>query len=282
MKRNCCLSLNISVLKCCLVLALIFTTCFTFYAQKPKKTGLQKPTILVLATFHMDNPGRDVMNVQSDDVLTEKRQKEIREFVSLLKRFKPTKIAVEMPFGSVKLAEQYNRYLRGEYQLGRYETDQIGFRLAKELSHQRMYGIDAEGAFDIGQVFAFAGANNQQDIVDRGMAIGKRQVAEENKLIQTTTITEIYKVINDQRRIDEAHQVYMMMSRIGKDKEYPGVDLLADWYKRNLKIFSNIQRITESKDDRILVIIGGNHVKQLQQFIEDSGEYNLEKAGKYF
>lgn len=41
-------------------------------------------------------------------------------------------------------------------------------------------------------------------------------------------------------------------------------------------------RITESKNDRILVIIGGNHVKLLQQFIEDSGEYNLEKANKYF
>jgi hypothetical protein len=37
------------------------------------------------------------MNVQSDDVLTEKRQKEIRQFVNLLKRFKPTKIAVEAP-----------------------------------------------------------------------------------------------------------------------------------------------------------------------------------------
>jgi hypothetical protein len=73
-----------------------------------------------------------------------------------------------------------------------------------------------------------------------------------------------------------------MMSRVGKDKEYPGVDLLADWYERNLKIFSNITRITESQDDRILVIIGGNHVKLLQQFIEDSGEYNLERAVRYF
>jgi hypothetical protein len=263
-------------------LALIFTTCFASYAQKPKKTGLQKPTILVLATYHMDNPGRDVMNVQSDDVLTEKRQKEIREFVNLLKRFKPTKIAVEMPFGSAKLDEQYSRYLRGEYQLTRNEIDQIGFRLAKDLNHGKMYAVDADGAFDIGRVFAFAAANNQQDTIDKGMAIAKQQVAEGNKLIQTATIKEIYKVNNDQQRINEAHRAYLMMSRIGKGKEYPGVDLLADWYERNLKIFSNIQRIIESKDDRVLVIIGGNHVKHLQQFIEDSGEYNLEKANKYF
>jgi pheromone shutdown protein TraB len=154
--------------------------------------------------------------------------------------------------------------------------------LAKELNHQKVYGVDAEGLFDIGRVFAFAGANNQQEIVDRGIAIGKRQVAETNKLTQTAAIREIYKAINDQRRINESHQAYMMMSRVGKGKEYPGVDLLADWYERNLKIFSNINRITESKDDRILVIIGGGHVKMLQQFVEDSGEYNLERSSKYF
>jgi hypothetical protein len=74
----------------------------------------------------------------------------------------------------------------------------------------------------------------------------------------------------------------MMISRIGKDKEYPGVDLLADWYKRNLKIFSNIRRITESKNDRILVIFGASHAKLLQQFIKDSAGYNLERADNYF
>lgn len=276
------LSRTAPVLKHCFALALVLTACFASYAQRAKSGDAQKPTVLVLATYHMDNPGLDVMNVQADNVLTEKRQKEIHEFVNLLKRFKPTKIAVEVPFGSDNLDERYSRYLRGEYQMTRSETDQIGFRLAKESNHPKIYGVDANGAFDIGRVFAFAGANNQQDLVDRGLLIGKRQVAEVNKLIQTTTITNIYKAMNDQRRINEGHQAYMMMSRIGKDKEYPGVGLLADWYERNLKIFSNIERITESKDDRILIIIGGGHVKLLQQFIEDSGEYNLDKTSRYF
>ncbi len=276
------LSRTAPVLKHCFALALVLTACFASYAQRAKSSNAQKPTVLVLATYHMDNPGLDVMNVQSDNVLTEKRQKEIREFVNLLKRFKPTKIAVEVPSSSAKLDEQYGRYIRGDYQLTRNEVDQIGFRLAKDLNHQKIYGVDAQGAFDIGRVFAFAGANNQQEIVDRAFEIGKRQVAETNKLIQTATVTKIYKVLNEQQRINEGHQAYIVMPRIGKDKEYPGVDLLADWYKRNLKIFSNITRITESKDDRILVIIGGGHVKLLQQFIEDSGEYNLERASKYF
>jgi hypothetical protein len=163
-----------------------------------------------------------------------------------------------------------------------HEREQIGFRLAKELNHQKIYGVDAEGDFDINRVFAFTAANNQQEIVDRAFAIAKRQVAEIQKLIQAATIMEIYRSLNEQQRINIAHQVYMLIARIAKDGEYPGVDLLADWYKRNRKIRSNITRITESKDDRILVIFGADHAKLLQQFIEDSGEYNLGRANKYF
>ncbi len=281
MKPNFRLSQTV-VLECCFALAFLFTACCASYAQKTNLRSAQKPTVLVLATSHMANPGRDVFNSQWDDVLTEKRQQEIRQFVNLLKRFKPTKIAVEAPFGSVKLEERYGLYLRGEYQLMSNEIDQIGFRLAKELNHQKIYAVDAEGDFDIGRVFAFAAANNQQEMVDRAMEIGKREVAKTNKKIQTGTVTEIFKFLNDQQRINEGHQAYMMLSRIRNDKEYPGVDLLADWYKRNLKIFSNIARITESKNDRILIIIGAGHAKLLQQFIEDSGEYNWERADKYF
>lgn len=287
MKRDWLLSRTGAALKYCFAIGLVLTVCFASFAQKTRpKTrlaGARKPTVLILATSHMNNPGHDVLNVHWDDVLTEKRHKEMREFVNLLKRFKPTKIAVEANFGSVRLDEKYSQYRRGEYQLTRNEVDQIGLRLAKELNHQKIYGVDDESELDsLGRAFEFAKANNQQPIVDQALDIAKRQVAEINKLVQKTTVTEVHKFLNDQQNIDESHQVYMTLLRIGKDKQYPGVDANADWYKRNLTIFANIIRITESKDDRILVIFGAGHAKLLQEFIEDSGEYELERAGKYF
>ena len=42
----------------------------------------KKAHVLVLGTFHMANPGRDIFNLKVDDVLTEKRQKEIAETVA--------------------------------------------------------------------------------------------------------------------------------------------------------------------------------------------------------
>lgn len=265
-----------------IAIALVLVFCVASSAQQSAVRRAERPSVLVLATYHLHNPGRDVMNVQWDDVLAEKRQKEIREFLDLLKKFKPTKIAVEVPFGSIKTDDEYSRYRRGEYQLTRNEIDQIAYRLAKELGHPKVYPVDASGAFDIGRVFAFAAANDQQPMVDRAMQIARKQVGEANELIKTASFTEIYRATNDQRRIDEGHQTYLLMSRIGKGEDYPGTVLLADWYKRNLKIFTNIERITESSEDRILVLIGAGHTKLLQQFIQDSGEYDLEIMGKYF
>ena len=228
-------------------MAFVILFCSASQAQKPESRKAERPTVLVLATSHLHNPGRDVMNVQWDDVLAEKRQKEIREFDELLKKFKPTKIAIEVPYGSDKTDEGYSRYLRGEYRLTRNEIDQIAYRLAKELDHPKVYPVDAAGSFDIGRVFAFAAENGQQQIIDRAMEIAKKQVGEANELVRTADITEFHRAINDQRSIDEGHQAYLSMLRIGRGENYPGADLVADWYKRNLKIFTNITRITEIK-----------------------------------
>ena len=43
----------------------------------------------------------------------------------------------------------------------------------------------------------------------------------------------------------------------------------------------NLTRITESADDRILLIIGGGHVYLVQHFLEASGDYNLESPLEY-
>ncbi len=40
-------------------------------------------------------------------------------------------------------------------------------------------------------------------------------------------------------------------------------------------------RTTDSPNDRILVLIGAEHLKLLQEFVKDSGEYDLEQLSKY-
>jgi hypothetical protein len=118
-----------------------------------------RPEILILGTYHMASPGRDVHNMEVDDVLAAARQQEMAELIDVLKGFRPTKIAIEAQVGSRRVAERYTEYLRGEYTLSRNETDQIGFRLARELGHQVIYPVDEDGEFPFYRVQNYAIAN---------------------------------------------------------------------------------------------------------------------------
>jgi len=66
-----------------------------------------RPEILVLGTYHMANPGQDVFNMHADSVLSPKRQQEVAQLIEVLKKFRPTKIAVEASVGSQHVGQHY-------------------------------------------------------------------------------------------------------------------------------------------------------------------------------
>jgi len=259
---------------------LLAICCFSLpiAAQNAKQT---KPVMIVVGTYHMSNPGRDVFNRKADDVLAAARQKEIVEFVALIKKFKPTRIALEKPIANAKLNERYVAYLNGKYELTADEVDQIGFRLGKEMNHKQVFTVDWQGNFDIDRVMKAAAANNQTAITEGVLKTFKGFAEKYDAMMKTATITEILRSMNQQNEIDESHRAYLATIRVGGGDDYAGAEMARDWYERNLKIYANILRITESKDERVLVLIGSSHVKLLQQFATDSGDFDLEKLSKY-
>lgn len=249
------------------------------YAQQDGKQS--RPSVMILGAYHMGNPGRDIGNVEADDVRADKRQKELARLAAVLKKFRPTKIAVEMPPARVAYLDNYQAFREGKYALAANEVDQIGFRLAKELDHQRVYTIDWQGKFDFEKVIASAKANNQAAMADVFMATGKREAGRLTEMLKTKTIVEMFRYLDDDKLMDEWHRHYMNILRIGAGADYAGADLVSDWYERNLKIYGNIAKLSETPDDRILVIIGAGHTKLLRQFVNDAGEFELHKLERY-
>lgn len=51
-------------------------------------------------------------------------------------------------------------------------------------------------------------------------------------------------------------------------ESFPGPDGFASaWHNRNLRMFSNIQRLASAPDDRLLVVVGAGHVPILQHCV---------------
>ena len=275
----------------------------TDVSTKDAKQTTKKPTIMILGSTHLANDGLDVYNTKMDDVRVPKRQREIEQLVEQLKEFKPTKIALERDekTNGTGTQTEYQGYLNGTYQLDQSEHDQIGFRLAKQMGHPKLYCVDYRldyrkddpiipfDEFDITLIdyITFAKTNNLEHLLPPSPTEGKITQDEKGTTWiepeKYISIIDMYIQDNDPEGIRKDHQEYIRwIARVGLGDEYPGANWLSHWwYDRNLKIYVNLTRITESADDRIMLIIGAGHVYLVQQFLEESGDYIIESPLKY-
>jgi hypothetical protein len=256
-------------------------------SPKDSSCGDKAATMLILGTYHMDNPGQDAINLRADDVLGAKRQGEINELVERLARFKPTKIAVEAPYRNTAWPDRYQKFLAGEYKLGRNEIEQVGFRLAKQLGHGTVYPIDfpmwMNGLLpsEIEQPKAKPAPTPEAKPAEPKRALPPH-LARTEELMRTATVTEVLRYLNSEPYVRADHAGYLEMLLPDEGVAiYARADLVTNWYKRNLRMFANLNRITEFPGDRVLLIVGSGHLKILSDLARDSPQFCLVEAETY-
>ena len=257
----------------------------------------EKATVMILGSDFFTNPGINVFNTKMDDVLAPKRQREMEQLVQQLRAFSPTKIAVYADArDDEEINASYQGYVEGTYELTRSLPDQIGFRLAKQLGHPKLYcvadwpehrPIYHEIDDNLLDYATFAETHNQEHLLWSISSSGVKVRADVDGTVWVERegyepLIDMYIRINDPEQLRADHQPYLRTARIGLKDQYPGANWVAHWwYAHNLKNFVNLTRITESTDDRILLIIGAGHVYLIQQFLEDSGDYIVESPLQY-
>jgi hypothetical protein len=147
-------------------LGLVFVGAVIACGQQAPAATPARAEVLVVGVYHMANPGRDIFNTRADDVLAPKRQAEMTQLVEVLKRFRPTKVAVEADAWSDRVPKAYAEYVAGKHELTRNEIEQVGFRLARELGHKTVYPVDADGEFPYPRLVNYARASGRSKELD--------------------------------------------------------------------------------------------------------------------
>lgn len=233
--------------------------------------------ILVLGTYHMNNPGRDIFNSKVDDVLAPKRQAEITQLVEVLERFQPTKIAVERNAGDERIKKDYAAYLAGTHELTRNEIEQIGFRLAKKLGHTMVYAVDADGEFPYPRLVKFAKATGRSQEFDALSAQIGEMVKRKDAHLASHTILETLLYMNADEQVAEDVGLYYRQAELSEPWDWAGPDLLADWYRRNIRIYGNVMQLVSSPSERVLLIYGAGHLGWLQHAFASNPRLRLRK-----
>jgi hypothetical protein len=242
-------------------------------AAWPQTCPQGKSPLLILGSYHMSNPGLDSFNLQADDVLSPGRQQEITDVVERLARFAPTKVAIESPYRDTSSTGAYSKYIEGKYALRRDERDQIAFRLAHQLGLPAIYPVDYP-------MFMSGLTPNEiespppkpAEPAKEASAAKEPRLSEEDLLLRKSTVREYLLHLNDPIEIRKGQAGYMKM--LLPDRSSPAIyahaDLVNNWYKRNLRIFANLNRVTEIGKDRVLLLIGSGHLAILRQLASDS------------
>lgn len=239
--------------------------------------------VLVLGSYHMANPGADAFNLEADDVLAPDRQAEIAAVVDRLAEFDPTHVAVEATWGDSASISRWREYASGEADLLRNEREQIGFRIAKQAGLDTIYPIDVQLGMDFGALQRAAErAPELAPHMARFQPIGEAAIAMMEEWLAAGSIGHMLYQMNRPDMLAKAHWPYvdLMLPMVAGD-DYVGPEVVAAWYERNLKIFANLLRITESSEDRIFVVYGQGHAPTIRQLVIDHPDYCVEDPLPY-
>src|SRR3954470_3848312 len=237
--------------------------------------------VLVLGTYHMGNPGHDIFNMKADDVLAPKRQAEITQLIEVLKKFNPTKIAIESDAYSDKIPKRYADYLAGIYELTPNEIDQIGLRLAKELGHKTVYPVDVDGDFPYQRLLNYAKGTGHSKELEEVMSGFGEKTKRQGEFLGSHTVLETLLWVNSDENVAYEDGQYMRLAHFGEVGDWVGADLNSDWYRRNMRIFSNITHLVDSPSERVLVIYGSGHLTWLQHNVASDPTLRLRKLAEF-
>ena len=241
--------------------------------------GARTP-VLLIGTFPFGAPGGSEEpgepKSRAVDMKTPERQAELDALVERFAAFRPTKVVVQAPYTMEgQLAVQYARYRFGAYQLGQNEVHQVGFRLARRLNHDRVYGIDVLHRWWEPGIEEAAKANP----VAGGVWERIRARLDENRRdaadLDGRTIAEALAELNRTEPGRSGLEDYLTeWVRLVDGDNYAGADLVANWYQRNLRIYASLMRLVQP-GDRLLVWYGSSHVPVLRHLLTASGRFAL-------
>ncbi|MBM7418412.1 MULTISPECIES: DUF5694 domain-containing protein [Chryseobacterium] len=271
-------------MKTSILIVLMTVSTFLFGQKKPSEYFPDPKTkVLVVGSFHFDYPNQDAHKTEKSDqvdVLEPKTAAEVTDLINYIKKFKPTKIAIEA-WPNWKANEKLKEYKEGKHRDQRDERYQLAMRLATELKLNELYSIDANSVLDdLTEKFGKTDSVYFKDLLKDYDFLNDDRISQQyTTFIKNTerknfkSILDMFKYMNSKEYHQYEYGAYLTGDF--KLREHDGADLLAlYWYNRNLRMFRKIQEIPKNAEDRILVIAGNGHATVFRQLFTISPEYD--------
>jgi hypothetical protein len=266
-----------------------------------QKPSADKINIMLMGSTHF---GQEAFHKQGAamDLFSADRQNEVADINNQIAKYKPDMILIERePNEQHTVDSLYQLFKTGKMKFtdldhGRAEQYQFGYSLAKKLDLPHIYGVDyyqsvSTRLFKDGKnLETFINSLNNLSLVGRTLdqQLKEQKLSLKGYLLQLNS-PELYQLTYYNIYINPAKVTNGTFGKTDNsvdstriDKEHIGAEYISLFYKRELKIYSNILSVQQAhQGKRILVIMGQRHAAALTKLFENDPAYNLVPLSSY-
>lgn len=243
--------------------------------------------VYLLGTFHFNQ-----IEVSTYDVRQPAYQKDIVTITQRLYAAGIDKVFLEsMPDFAIenRMDSFYQAFRQGDSLRVRNEIWQIGYRLAHWRQHERVYFCDHPGQYGnyLAQIRDYSEKHGELEKFEKGgpgVSFSIDRGLDDDSLRRQMSLLSYLQLLNDPvyQRMLHAHYIshYPILGHTDsyqyKNGEFLlGAELTADWYRRNIKIYSHILNQLDFNEKAIFLLIGNDHIPIIRQLFEDNPAFEV-------
>lgn len=228
--------------------------------------------------------GTSDANSVNFDENNKKNREDAQAVAKMLAEFKPTIVCVEVPWErNNALDSVYQTYLQAPGSTSTYygEVGMVAFEIARINKLKRLYGIDHKMDYNylIGEEIDNAiDAATYQDYTNNPFKATPEIAVNEDSL----SLLDKLKLWNRPEFLNFLIEINAdILTHVGTENNFEGADEAAKYYQRNLRMYSNLNRIPTDSTDRIFLIMGGSHTAFFNDFMKRSPKYEIVDVFEY-
>lgn len=250
------------------------------------QTENPKVKVILLGTFHYGATS-DRGKTSFPDLFSVKRQSELESMAKNLARFGVNKFFLERPVkGQSKqdsLFEKYKNKALTDTVVLREEGIQIAFRTAL-LNNAKLIASDCRQELPYSLIEEYEKAHQNDTTNSYPFFDIKYPFTKKQEKLKDLTLPQYYIQLNNAYN-QQAHMFDYIHYALGygKDSSYVGESFALSWYDRNLKIFTNIIRNIDIKNDKVIVVLYGSaHTALIRHLFEDHPYFEIVELSDVF
>lgn len=241
-----------------------------------------KIQVLNFGTFHMGYTND--ANTTEFDQNNKENQRRVHEIAASLAAFKPTIIVVETePSYDAILQEAYAAYLDNPDMFIERptEVELLAFEIGRIANARQVYGIDHQMYYNYriaGEIENTVDSATVNDYYSNPLRLTPELIADED----TLSLLENLVLSNNDKYLDFLLTINAdIMTYAATDENFEGADEAAKYYQRNLRMYTNLNRIPMNSDDRVFLLLGASHTAFFRDFIKRSPKYEMVDTYEY-